>query len=105
LLSNVIFSQRIKNGTYIFKIRDLAYQGKIVGKCKVIIKADSITAIYVSGGLTGIKIGDIYAKGLLLKHKKTKEWIIGTKKEDVDAPDLDEENILMIDLQKKSIYQ
>ncbi|RYD69931.1 MAG: hypothetical protein EOP53_26315 [Sphingobacteriales bacterium] len=85
LFCNFLLAQKIKDGIYNFKIKDLEYHGMVVGTCKAIVKGDSVKLIYTGGNLTLIKPGDIYAEGLLLKHKRTNQWIIGTKKEDANA--------------------
>ena len=69
LFCDFLFGQRIKDGVYIFKIKDIEYHGMVVGKCQAIVKGDSIRLIYLSGNLTLIKPGDIYDEGLLLRHR------------------------------------
>ena len=86
--TQVLSAQKIKNGVYIFNIRDIEYHGMIVGKCKAIVKGDHIKLIYLSGNLSLIKPGDIYAEGLLLRHKRTNQWIITSKRGDVNATEV-----------------
>lgn len=88
LFSKFLLGQKIKDGVYFFTIKDIEYHGMEVGKCKATVRGDSIILIYLGGNLTMIKPGDTYEKGLLLKHKKTKQWIIGTKKEDANAKEV-----------------
>jgi len=108
LFSNFLFAQRIKDGVYFFKIKDLEYHGMIVGKCKVIVKGNIIKLIYLSGTLTSLKGGDVYDEGLLLRHKKTNQWIIGKNKKDANVKEIklcENGGPRPIDFKKKIIEQ
>ncbi len=101
------FGQKLKNGTYKFSIRDAEYVSHpIVAKCKVIIKRDKIKVIYIDSSLTLIKYGDIFDEGILMWHKKTKQWIIGHSKQDKNAKEVGgcSDGPRVIDLKKKEIW-
>lgn len=106
--TKMLCAQKIKDGTYFFTIKDLEYHGMVVGKCKAIVKGDSIRLVFLSGNLTLIKPGDVYEEGLLMKHKKTKQWIIARSKEDVNAPEVgpcSENGPRTIDFKRRVIEQ
>lgn len=100
------FGQKLKNGTYRFIIRDVEYHGLQVGTCRVIIKGNRIKAVYTSGGLTLIKTGDVFDEGLLLWHRKTKQWIIGQSPKDAHAKEVGSctDGPRVIDLKKRVIW-
>ena len=86
-LANISFGQKLKNGSYIFSYRDAEFvSSKLFGKAKVIIKGDSITVIHLSG-YPGKK-GEVYDKGLLMYHKKSKRWIIAHSLHDANAEEV-----------------
>lgn len=105
LLCTSVSSQKLKNGTYIFKYCDLEYNS-CIGDCKVVIKGDSVT-VYATKKLaetrTHTKEGDIIDKGFILKHK-TGKWIIAQKKEDVNAENLGVDGPNVIDFTKKQFW-
>ena len=101
------FGQKLKNGTYKFSIRDAEYVGHpIVAKCKVIINGNKIKVIYTDNTLTLIKYGDTFDEGTLIWHKKTKQWIIGHSKQDINAKEVGgcSDGPRVIDLKKKEIW-
>jgi hypothetical protein len=79
-------AQKPKDGTYTYSISWAEWEGKSLGAtCTVIIKSDSIWVIHDGRpGVSGKK-GDIYAEGIIMKHKKTGKWIIGRSNKDKDA--------------------
>ncbi len=105
-LSSLVSAQRLKTGTYIFSYCDIEYQS-CVGKCKVIIKGDTIT-IYATKELaqtrTFTKEGDIIDKGIILKHKSGK-WIVGKTKKDIEAEDIGGEGPAILDFSKKEYWR
>ena len=81
-----IYAQKPKDGTYTYSIAWAEWGGKSLGAtCTVIIKGDSIKVIH--NGKTNVtgKKGDIYAEGVIMKHRKTGKWIIAKSKADKDA--------------------
>jgi hypothetical protein len=56
--------------------------------------------------LTNIKKGEIFDEGILMRHRKTKQWIIGQSKKDIDAQEVGgcSEGPRVIDLKKKVIW-
>lgn len=108
LFSNFLNAQQVKDGVYFFKIKDLEYHGMIVGKCKAIVKGNFIKLIYLSGTLSLMKVGDVYDEGLLLRHKKTNQWIIGKNKKDANVKEItpcENGGPRPIDFKKKIIEQ
>jgi len=83
------YAQKPKDGVYTYAIAFAEWGGKTMGAtCTVMIKGDSIKVIHNGkAGLTGHK-GDILDQGIILKHKKTGEWIIGHSLRDKDAPEV-----------------
>ncbi|MBL7763841.1 MAG: hypothetical protein JNL23_10490 [Chitinophagaceae bacterium] len=83
------YSQKPANGIYTYSIAFAEWGGKSLGAtCTVIIKGDSIKIVHNGkGNLTGNK-GDIMDEGIIMKHKKTGKWIIGRKKEDINAKEI-----------------
>ena len=101
------FGQKLKNGTYLFSIRDAEYDGHpIVAKCKVIIKGEKIKVIYTDSSLTLIKFGEVFDEGILLWHKRTKQWIIGHSKKDINAKEVGDcsDGPRVIDLRKRELW-
>jgi hypothetical protein len=87
--ANLTTAQKPKDGTYTYSIAFAEWQGKSLGAtCTVIIKGDSIKVVHNGKGkLTGKK-GDILDQGIIMRHTKTGNWIIGHNKKDKDAKDL-----------------
>ena len=68
----ISFAQRPQDGTYTYSIAWAEWGGKSLGAtCTVIIKGDSIKVIH--NGKTNVigKKGDVYAEGIIMKHRKT----------------------------------
>ena len=89
ILSVCAQAQKPKDGTYTYSIAWDEWGGKTLGAtCTVIIKGDSIKVIHDGKpGVTGKK-GGIYAQGLIMKHRKSGKWIIGTSPKDKDAKEI-----------------
>jgi hypothetical protein len=82
-------AQRPKDGTYTYSIAWAEWDGKSLGAtCKVIIKGDSIKVIHNGKANVTGKEGDIYAEGIIMKHRKTNKWIIGRSDQDKDAKEI-----------------
>jgi hypothetical protein len=82
------FGQKPKDGIYIYKIAFAEWNGKSNGAtCLVTIKGDSITIIHDGSNLSGMK-GDTLNRGIIMKHKKTGQWIIGHSSKDKDAKEV-----------------
>jgi hypothetical protein len=100
-------SQRPKDGTYTYSIAFAEWGGKSPGAtCTVVIKGDSIKIIHNGkGNLTGKK-GDIIDEGIIMKHKKTGNWIIGHDKKDKDAEEIGgcSEGTAIIDFKRKRFW-
>jgi hypothetical protein len=77
------------DGTYRFDVAFAEWEGKSMGeKVTVVIKGDSIKVVYEGdGNLTNAKKGDVFSKGILLKHK-TGVWIIGKSKSDAQVDEI-----------------
>jgi hypothetical protein len=84
-LAQISHAKRPKDGTYPYTVAFAEWGGKSLGsKCTVIIKGDSII-ILNDGSLTG---GDTIEAGIIMKHKKTGQWIIGHTKKDRNAKEV-----------------
>jgi hypothetical protein len=106
-ITSSAFGQRLKDGIYLFSIRDAEYiEHPIVAKCKVIIQGIKIKVIYTDSSLTLIKYGHVLDDGILLWHRKTKQWIIGHSKKDVHAKEVGgcSDGPRVIDLKKREIW-
>jgi len=88
-LSILSYCQKPKNGSYTYSIAYAEWGGKTLGStCTVIIKGDSITVMHNDKkNVTGNK-GDIFAKGIIMKHIKTGKWIIGHNAKDKNAKEV-----------------
>jgi hypothetical protein len=77
------------DGAYRFDVAFAEWEGKSMGeKVTVIIKGDSIKVVYEGdGNLTNAKKGDVFSKGILVKHK-TGVWIIGKSKSDAQLDEI-----------------
>lgn len=86
-----------KNGIYTYNWCDIEYN-KCLGKCKIKIKGNKIW-IYAPANLSGIKEGELYDTGILLKNSSGK-WIIVHPNidENIDEPSL------WIDFKKKQFW-
>lgn len=73
-ISNICNAQIPKSGTYTFSYCDLEYD-TCLNKCKVVIKGNYII-VYAPDGLTGIKKGEVFEKGKLVKRKQNMWFII-----------------------------
>lgn len=85
----ITVAQNPKDGIYTYSIAWAEWGGKSLGAtCTVIIKGDSIKVIH--NGKTNVtgKKGDIFAEGIIMKHRKTGKWIIGRSKKDKDAKEI-----------------
>lgn len=71
------------DGTYRFDVAFEEWEGKSMGeKITIVIKGDSIEVVYEGDGdLTNAKKGDVFDRGIILKHK-TGVWIIGKSTSD-----------------------
>ena len=80
------FSQIPKNGIYTYTIAFAEWGGKSMGAtCTVVIKGDSIKVIHNgTKNLTGRK-GEVIDQGIIMRHNKTRKWIIGHSSKDKDA--------------------
>jgi hypothetical protein len=77
------------DGTYRFDVAFAEWEGKSMGeKVTVVIKGDSIKVVYEGDrNLTNAKRGDVFSKGILVKHK-TGVWIIGKSKFDAQVDEI-----------------
>jgi hypothetical protein len=88
-ISLVTHAQKPKNGTYTYSIAWAEWGGKSLGAtCIVIINGDSIKVVHDGKPNVTGKKGDIYAEGLIMKHRKTGKWIIGRSEKDKDAKEI-----------------
>jgi hypothetical protein len=88
-ISFSIYSQKPKSGTYTYSISFEEWEGKSLGAtCTVIINKDSIKIIHSGkGDLTG-KNGDILDQGIIMKHKKSGNWIVAYSPNDIYAKEI-----------------
>jgi hypothetical protein len=87
--STALYAQKPKDGTYTYSIAWAEWGGKSVGAtCTVIIKGDSIWVVHNGKSNTTGKKGDIYARGIIMKHTKTGRWIIGSSRADKAAKEI-----------------
>jgi hypothetical protein len=88
-MSQVTQAQKPNSGTYTYSIAWAEWGGKTLGAtCTVIIKGDSIKVIHNGNPNVTGKKGHIFAEGIIMKHKKTGKWIIGSSNEDRDAKEI-----------------
>jgi hypothetical protein len=88
LVCSLASAQKPKDGTYTYGIAWDEWQGKTLGAtCTVIIKGDSIRVIHNGKPNVTGKKGDVYAEGIIMKHKSGK-WIIGSSPKDKNAKEL-----------------
>lgn len=93
LLLSVIYNintsaQRPPNGTYTYQVAFDEWQGKSLGATVLVkIKGDSVYVIHNGGNLSGKK-GEIIDSGIIMKHIKTGQWIIGHSPNDKNAPEV-----------------
>jgi hypothetical protein len=88
-LSVCVSAQKPKDGTYTYSIAWDEWQGKSLGAtCTVIIKGDSIKVLHDGKPNVTGKKGDLFAEGIIMKHKKTGKWIIGRTKKDKEAREI-----------------
>lgn len=88
-ISILSYSQKPPDGTYTYKVAFDEWGGRSLGATvTVVIKGDSIRVIHNGRpGLSGKK-GEVIDAGIILKHSRTGKWIIGKKKEDVNAAEI-----------------
>ncbi|MFM2223979.1 MAG: hypothetical protein RJA07_181 [Bacteroidota bacterium] len=93
------FSQKMKDGTYDFRIAYEEWNGKIMGHCKVQIKSDSIIVFKENSSTEKID------SGLLIRHQSGK-WIIAKTFNDKFAKIIGAcaDASIIIDLKKRIIY-
>lgn len=100
-------AQNPKDGTYTYSIAFAEWNGKSLGAtCTVIIKGDSIKVVHNGkGNLTGKK-GDILDQGIIMKHTKTGNWIIGHSSKDKDAKEIGgcSDGPSIIDFKRKTFW-
>ena len=90
ILCQEIQAQKPKDGTYTYKVAFAEWGGKSLGSLvTVVIKGNAIKVIANDKtNLTGSKKGDIIEQGIILKHKKTGQWIIGHSTNDQFAKEV-----------------
>lgn len=83
------FAQKPKSGSYTYSVAYAEWGGKSLGStCTVKIKGDSIFIIHDGNkSMTGNK-GDTLDHGIIMKHTKTGNWIIGRNAKDKDAKEI-----------------
>jgi hypothetical protein len=80
-------NQTYQNGIYTFQIAFAEWGGKSLGAtCIVKIKGDSIQIVN-NGSLSGKK-GEIIAQGKIMRHLKTRRWIVAQTQNDIYAPEI-----------------
>jgi hypothetical protein len=105
--SQQAFSQAIKDGEYIFWVRDAEYiDTPIWAKVNVTIKGNKIKVVYIKADWGNSKPGDLYEEGILMYNKKNKCWIIGHKASDKSATEVGgcSDGPTRIDLKRKVIW-
>ncbi len=85
---NQTFGQKPPTGTYTYAVKWAEWPNMTGPNVKVVIKKDSVFVYALDSNMTLSSKGDILAKGILIFHKKTSQWIIATKLEDKDAPEV-----------------
>jgi len=97
----------IKDGTHCFSIAFDEWDGQSLGTtCNVVIKGDSVHVLHDgTGALTGKK-GDVLEAGILMKHTRTGNWIIGHTVDDVNAKEIGGcgEGPTIIDLKRRIFW-
>jgi hypothetical protein len=93
-ISSFLFAQKPQNGVYFFRFFDTEYR-KFFGKCKVIIKKDSIKVIVIKD--CHRKKGELIDEGILKKRSNNKWAITSFRK-------VDDEDYSSIDLKRKIYY-
>jgi len=101
------FAQKPKDGIYTYSIAWAEWGGKTLGAtCTVIIKGDSIKVIHNGNPDVTGKKGDVYAEGIIMRHRKTGKWIIGRSRKDKDAKEIGgcSDGPAVIDFKKKLFW-
>lgn len=95
-----------KSGTYTYDIAFAEWGGKSMGStCTILIQGDSIKVIHNGSGNLAGKKGDILAKGVIRKHKKTGKYIISTSKDDENAEEVNGcEGPSIVDFKRKKFW-
>ena len=89
LIATISFCQKPKDGAYTYSIAYAEWGGKTLGStCTVIIKGDSITVIHNGNKTVSGNKGDIFDRGIIMKHTKTGKWIIGHNIKDKNAKEV-----------------
>ncbi len=76
------------SGVYTYRIKWAEWQGKEGPLVRVKISGDSVFIYALDNTLTLIKKGELFEKGKLQFHKKSKQWIIAKMPHDKDADEV-----------------
>ena len=100
-------AQVIKDGTYKFTMAFTEYATRNLDTtCTVVIKGRYITVLHDGNQSIKGKKGDIINQGILMKHKRTRKFIIGSSEKDKLAEEIggctDDPNI--VDIEKKIFW-
>ena len=101
----IAFAQLPKNGTYIYDVAFAEWQGKSMGATVIVEIKDSVIVIKCNEGLSGEK-GEIIDSGIIMKHKKTRQWIIGYSPKDKYAEEVGgcSDGPMVIDFKRKKVW-
>jgi hypothetical protein len=75
----------IRSGTYSFELRDAEFPDMPGVALRVIVEGTRIKVISSDSQSKLFPRGTVVDEGLLLFHRRTKQWIIGTSASDVEA--------------------
>jgi hypothetical protein len=98
-------AQKPNDGTYTYTIAFAEWDGESLGTtCTIIIKGDSIMAIYNGTGRLSGEKGDIIDHGIIVKHK-TGRYIVGRTPSDKNAEEVGGcTGISVIDFKKRIFW-
>jgi hypothetical protein len=101
----IMFAQLPKNGTYIYDVAFAEWQGRSLGATVMVEIKDNTIVVKCNDGLSGEK-GEIIDSGIIMKHQKTKQWIIGHRPEDKYAEEVGgcSDGPIVIDFKRKKVW-
>lgn len=85
--ASAAMGQKPRDGDHLYKVAFAEWGGRSHGAVVMVrIKGDSIKVIQYDTKLSG-NVGDVIDSGIIMRHKKTGQWIIAHNKKDADAPE------------------
>ncbi len=101
-VTTLSFAQIPKSGTYTYNYCDEEYN-TCLSKCKVKIKGNKIW-IYAPTGLTGIKEGQLFDAGILVKDSSGKWLILQSEKDKKNITNKIRNQVSWVDFKRKRFW-